>query len=314
MEQNNQKLTTEISKLIANTIAAEGYVALPEVGTLSIETANNKIRKVLFSAEVGERTLVAVIAEQGNCSAEQAQQIYSKWLDEVRKGDAVSIVGIGEIKNGSFSISPKMANKLKPSQEQEPQQEPQPQQAPTQPVEKEPRSFAKIWIVGAVVIVAIIAGVLIFGVSNDKTTDSGLMTLPEYDSAPVVEPLPEPDAVEEELQEPTVSYTKLTSKARFVSSADAREALQRTLQSSTDPKRFRVVCGVLLSEANAGRLILDIEERTGDDVVCTAYVRNGGYMVAMYESEHFYTSLSYLRCEAKPLYDTAWLYDEQKTK
>lgn len=309
-----------MTKLILNLLTKDGGVYLPTVGSLTLGSAEDGKRVVTYSDAEGGTSIVEVIASRGNCSAEKAQKIYDKWLLEVRGEDGtVDIVADLEAR-----LNPKPKSKPKSTKKEKKKAEkPEPKvevEKPQPKIATQPDSNTRlIWSLGAVSIVVAIVTIIALGSSNEVEV-TPLAPAVERVAESVeekieVEQTIETEAIEAEVvavaMEPKVGkVNNITSSARFVNDDDARAVLKERLISSDDaPLRFRVVCGVMLSQSNAGRLILDIEQRT--DLSARVYERSGGYMVTIFESEGFRPCYNFIEETASKLYDYTWIYDEK---
>ena len=117
-------MVEEVNRLIGNLLAAGESVALPEVGTLQpVKRAAQRLTKKLllppsrdiaFTAEVQGVTLPQRLAEAARCSQEQAEEIYGRWLEHTRTEEGVTLVGIGTVKGGKFSMEEAFDKRLNP--------------------------------------------------------------------------------------------------------------------------------------------------------------------------------------------------------
>lgn len=305
MKQNNIRLIEEVAKLIVNILIKDGGVYLPSIGslTLSSEEAGST---VTYSAEESHGSIVEVIMKRGNCSQEKAQKIYDKWLSLVKEesGD-VSIRGVGKIEGGLFTISSSLATRLNPKVEK--------RSSRRRGAKRSGGDNTKIIMGGAAA--AIVAAVVVLISLMNGTQTVEIEPQPQVavavEQSVVVEPEPVVAVAEEVIvEEPKEKLNNITSKARYVKDTEAEAILKaRLLQSNDGAERFRVVCGVVLSPANAGRLILDVEART--DLTPRVYERSGGYMVTLYESDGFRPCFDFIQSTASKLYDYTWIYDEK---
>lgn len=110
-----------VNNLIYNTLIADGSVALPSVGRLSIvrRPASMSGKKVSppqymveFSSATEGRTIVDVVSDVASVDLEQAEDIYRRWLDKVRTERGVVIEGVGELRNKSFVAVPELLSAL----------------------------------------------------------------------------------------------------------------------------------------------------------------------------------------------------------
>ncbi|MBQ8471254.1 MAG: SPOR domain-containing protein [Alistipes sp.] len=117
-------MVEEVNRLIGNLLAAGESVVLPEVGTLQpVKRAAQRLTKKLllppsrdiaFTAEVQGVTLPQRLAEAARCPQEQAEEIYGRWLEHTRTEEGVTLVGIGAVKGGKFSMEEAFDKRLNP--------------------------------------------------------------------------------------------------------------------------------------------------------------------------------------------------------
>ncbi len=106
-------MVEEVNRLLGNLLAAGEQVALPGVGTLSLVTRPARrltkrlvmppLREVEFTATQQGKSLPARLAEAAGCPAEQAEEIYGRWLGHTREGEVLTLLGIGTLKGGRFT-------------------------------------------------------------------------------------------------------------------------------------------------------------------------------------------------------------------
>ncbi len=120
----NYPMVDQVNKLIGNILAERGEVALPEIGTLSVERhpaerlsrsmIKPPYRKVVFSSEIRGKRLATYIAEAARCEAAAAEEIYGRWLAQVYADEILTIEGIGTLKNKQFTLSAEFDRRLNP--------------------------------------------------------------------------------------------------------------------------------------------------------------------------------------------------------
>ncbi len=135
MKQQNSRMVVEVNKIIANALLSDGGIYLPNIGSLSIVSSSSKegnpIRDITVQPEARHKSITTVISERGNCTEQQAEQVYNKWLKVVKAEEKIAILGIGEIeKDGKFTLTPQMFSKLNPVQVKAEPAEPQPVEKP----------------------------------------------------------------------------------------------------------------------------------------------------------------------------------------
>ncbi|MFR9621052.1 MAG: hypothetical protein SNH63_07545 [Rikenellaceae bacterium] len=335
MAQNIQRMVVEVNKLITNELITAGGIYLPEIGSLSVEHDDSAEarRRVIFSAAKLHTSLITVIAMQTKCSVDQASTLYTKWSEAVHKNLQVEIEGIGVVRGGRFEASSIIEQKLNPvviKSVAAPKAAKATKSATPEKVtenEEKKRSNWGVWIiaVAAVVLVAVAIPKLFDSQETEEVAQATTETIPETISettecqeevAKTEEVKIEDEVATEEIATETPPKTLLsTRKAKTTSNAEASELLNKTLaESSSRPAtKYKVVYGVYRSKANAGRALIDAQELNEDTrTVYGATLREGHYMVTLFESDHFYTSVSYMKRNNPAMGNVLWVYDPQK--
>jgi hypothetical protein len=114
----------EVNKLIFNTLISEGAVHLPDVGVIYLnrvaatEIARDRVAapriSVQFSSLMKATSLNDVISNVASVDSAQAEDIYFRWLDEVRSTNGVDIEGVGRVINKSFVADDELLKSLNP--------------------------------------------------------------------------------------------------------------------------------------------------------------------------------------------------------
>ncbi|MFI3327807.1 MAG: hypothetical protein R3Y70_01535 [Rikenellaceae bacterium] len=373
MEQQNSRMVAEVNKLIANALIKENGLFLPNLGSLSVESkapqAKGKgamvgpSREITFTTEEKHRPLMVIIAEYGNCTPNQAAQIYDKWLEAVKVGDDANIESIGQIQGGVFIAAPEMLERLNP--------------AAKAPLAKGGAAARKgatsrkaaakseggsngkmIWI--ALAAVALLAvGYFVF-FAGDSSSDVASTEVVEVDAEATAAAAAEKEArdaeilrlaqeraaaqakrdaasgqgskglvaqaresvAEAEKNRPAPTGIKSPSKVDYLKSDRAKNLHPDVAKKVIDgiisrnagvaKKRYFVVYGVYSSKLNAGRMVVDIMERTqGMGVACGAHLRNGSnYMVTVFESDSFRACNEFIEEKGKKFTDNKiWVLD-----
>lgn len=104
-------MVNEVNKLIYNTLAEHNAVVLPRVGSLGVvrrmaKIEGNRVVAPTFAVEFSSAeegvSLCDIIASLANISSSEAEDIYLRWLDKVREGNALTISGVGTLRDKSF--------------------------------------------------------------------------------------------------------------------------------------------------------------------------------------------------------------------
>lgn len=104
-------MVNEVNKLIYNALAEHNAVTLPDVGSLRVvrraaQMEGNRVVAPTFAIEFSSAeeglSLCDIIASVANVSANDARDIYLRWLDKVREDNTLTISGVGALKDKTF--------------------------------------------------------------------------------------------------------------------------------------------------------------------------------------------------------------------
>lgn len=346
MEQKTLRMVAELNKLITNELLTAGGIYLPEIGSLSVEqTAEASARRTVVYSEVERHTsLVVVVALLTKCSVDQSSELYAKWLDAVKQNLQIEIEGIGILRGGRFEVSSVIESRLNPIPAMEIKgdktaKEPKAKPVATPKIEtpsKSNNSRRGYMVIAVIVVAAIVfaANRLVFKDNGAQVKESEVIPMVELTPAkpitttkeqvvttkevkPEAAVAAEPEPAEEVAAAPKKSSVgELTSrKAKQTPNSEATEILNKTMAASQDrpATKYKVVYGVYRSKSNAGRAIVDVEEQNQDPaMVCGVTLRDGNYMVTLFESDHFYTSVSFMKRNDQYFSNALWVYDPEK--
>lgn len=117
-------MVREVDKIIANLLIAEGAVFIPEVGGLHVVRRAAKrlsarrvvppYRTVEFTSQPGGTSLVDAIACAAGCAEEQAREICRRWVEQVSHEGRLSIGGVGQLHEKSFTLDEAFDRRLNP--------------------------------------------------------------------------------------------------------------------------------------------------------------------------------------------------------
>lgn len=106
-------MVTEVNKIIYNLLVNEHAVYLPGIGTLSVvrRSATMESKNIIapptytieFSSHASATSVVDAIVHEASTDIVSAEDIYSRWLDKVRSGNALDIEGVGVLRDKSFA-------------------------------------------------------------------------------------------------------------------------------------------------------------------------------------------------------------------
>ncbi len=131
----------------------------------------------------------------------------------------------------------------------------------------------------------------------------------------IQEPAREPESEPEGnvgMIKPTSNPLKLvTLKAKTLPEMVAVETLDEYIAKSPKWRRFRVVYGVMSSEVNAGRAIVDLEQRCKgvDEITVCAHLFGRSYMVTIFETNDYAEARKFVATYGRRVSERAWIYD-----
>lgn len=105
-------MSTVVNKIIFNCLVQYGNVALPEVGSLSVE---GDPKKVTFSDKITDSHIPVtdIIADHGGLNSEEAMAIYHDWLSAAQREDgAICVESVGTITPRRFDIDQELHRAL----------------------------------------------------------------------------------------------------------------------------------------------------------------------------------------------------------
>ncbi len=121
---NNYPMIEQVNRLVGNLLAEGIPVFLPEIGTLYTEQrAARKVSKrmveppcrmVVFTPQKNGVSLVARIAHVAACDDATAQDVYTRWLTNVRKNNELVMAGIGTLRGQYFKMDAAFDVRLNP--------------------------------------------------------------------------------------------------------------------------------------------------------------------------------------------------------
>lgn len=280
MNDRDQKMMTEIGKVIMNILDSEGGITLPSIGVIK------RVDESYELAEDGEYTsLVDALEGMSGVSRNQAEALYDRWLDMVQMEDGLFMIDrIGTIKGGELIVEKKLFSKLNDSK-------PTPEVVAKEPTPKRKSGGNPLPYVIAAVVVVGLAIYGFFAVGNIEREEVETVTVVEQvveiaeveqvtevvKPEPIVAPKPVAKPIEELYLEKGEQPRLRTYRGRTISDDEALAVLEKTVERSSEAasKRYQVALGVYTYGSNIGRLIVDFEKFLGDRAVPTYVVEYG---------------------------------------
>lgn len=305
-----------VDKIIYNGLMERHTVNVPGVGSLSMvrhkaEKRGHKmappLREIVFSANLSEygMSVIDKIMVIGGISEPKAEQIFASWLSDARKGDSITVEGVGTICGERFVILPELDAKLNP------------------PMPKR-RSDWWMWVVLVLLIGGCCYGVWYYwdevteylpkiersvGISQDEPTAQEVVTVSEEPideqqqlpnpSEPSTQEAPEQSTATAEAQpEPTTDAIKTTT-TNAVTTGDVVE--------QPDKGAYYVVVGSYREFANADEKLVSMRGDMGYPQSKIIKSGKGLYLVTIYSSDYATSAEAVLK-KVKAFSRTAWVY------
>lgn len=223
-------MVNEVNKLIYNTLAEHNAVVLPRVGSLGVvrrmaKIEGNRVVAPTFAVEFSSAeegvSLCDIIASLANISSSEAEDIYLRWLDKVKEGNALTISGVGTLRDKSFVTDAELQKALN--------------LVDKAPIKIHSRSRKPYLAIAAVLVALLGIGVYLF-LANDRVASPAPTPIEEVvvDEVVVAEP------------EPITEIEIETAPARWI---------------DRDDIRHWVVVGSYSTTENAERAVEDILRR-----------------------------------------------------
>lgn len=184
-------MVNEVNKLIYNTLAEHNAVVLPRVGSLGVvrrmaKIEGNRVVAPTFAVEFSSAeegvSLCDIIASLANISSSEAEDIYLRWLDKVKEGNALTISGVGTLCDKSFVTDAGLQKALN--------------LADKAPIKIHSRTRKPYLAIAAVVVALLGVGAYLF-LTKDRVASPAPAPGEEVvvDEVVVAEPEPEPETV-----------------------------------------------------------------------------------------------------------------------
>ncbi len=309
MEQIS-RMAAEVNKLIGSNILAGKALHLQGVGSLYIIVSPEGNKRIDFSSAEQGLSLIEVIKDRAGCTPEQALEIYSRWLAEVRTSAGIIVVdGVGELRGKTFVMAESFAVQLNPEaiklkkvvtvKEVSAPATPAAPAVPAAeaaeaeaaaPAPEKKKSCKALWI--SLIVVAVLIGAGVGYYFYDKG---------QKESAQI-EATARAEAAEQQRVADSIAMAELEARRM----AEAEAAL---LASQVTP-RYKVVYGVYELRSNVDVAIKHINAQYGEDRG-QEYPFGSYTLVSMFESDDRAEAQEFLM-EYYELYPDSWVYDSQQ--
>lgn len=299
-----RRMVNEVSNIIYNSLLTHGAVHLPSVGTLYVvrkgATMNGKSRvaapeyRVDFSSSREARSVVDAIAQCASITQKSAEDIYMLWLDKVRDGDSIEIVGVGTLRNKSFTTDNTLLAQLNPMKGVDVAITYQPR-----------RSRVALYVT---MVVAVVLGVALY-----------LFMFPTK-SATQHPPIAKTDIVADSsnVETPTIE-TEVSDAYEVIDTADTETVAEDTESTDLvdipwyerDDIRHYVVVGSYKSRRNAEGAMKSIAESLNGEIECYIFKRGKMHTLAVYGSADVESCEAFVASH-KSEFAQAWVYSSEE--
>ncbi len=271
----------QIDTIIRNTLRKGRDIYLPEVGTLivrrnaAVRTSNNRIeapyREVLFTGENRGESIVDIIVRITSVTHGRATDIYNQWLQLSRRDGAVTIVGVGVVRDRNFVADESLASVLNPSKREF--------------VALRPKTNTLVYLLALLCVLCAvgIGGYLLYA-NGAFDVVKGVEQVAVAESETSAEPMVEP--IQESVTEPEPIVTAEPSPVVEPSQPEPIATSNATEQGGLQPMikgASYAVWGVYTERANAERYMRIVNARF-ENVRSQVYIYGERYMVAVCES------------------------------
>lgn len=280
-------MVNEVNKLIYNTLAEHNAVVLPRIGSLGVvrrmaKIEGNRVVAPTFAVEFSSAeegvSLCDIIASVANISSSEAEDIYLRWLDKMKEGNALTISGVGTLRDKSFVTDAELQKAIN--------------LADKAPIKIHSRSRKPYLAIAAVVVALLGFGAYLF-LANDRVASNAPAPIEEVvvEEVVIAEPEPEPEPE-------TETETEIeTAPARWIDSDDIRHW---------------VVVGSYSTTENAERAVEDILRRQ-DAEYCDILTLGKMYAVAVYGSSDKADCERFVR-ENRDKFKQSWVHTPKRFK
>lgn len=313
----------EVNKIVYNMLISGKGVFLPEVGTLYIEhqgarkLSENRLAGprniVTFASQPQAPSLVEEIVSVAGCSAEQAQDIYNRWLQKTRQEGVLTIEGVGVLKGKSFVADAAFNSAINPKG--------------VKTIVIRRKSHAWIYVLCALC-VAVAMGFFAYIMwgdkilaASDKTAESEVVATSENTVA--ADSLSADNAAQTNLADegvvaddgqslPSEDASAATNAANTISPENAEQKNTVSPATHKDYFAYYVVAGVFSTEQNAERAVASFKAKV-PNAVCAIVPRGEKYMVTLFGSDKQEECTAFINAnrDLSPELSSLWIYNKR---
>ncbi len=295
----------EVNKIIYNMLISGKGVFLPEVGTLYIERqgarriSDNKLisprNVVSFTSQEQAPSLVSEIVSIAGCSEEQAQDIYTRWLQKTREGNIVTIGGVGVLNHKSFSAESAFGVAINPKG--------------VKTIVIRRKSNTWLYVLCALCI-AVALGIFAYIMWGDKLKEPAKFVTTERMVVESADGAIVTDSVA--VSEVSASESVVTA-ATTGSIATTETTSTTTIEVATPANKdfaYYVVMGVFSTEQNAERAVAQAKSKLPDAVCQILPFKGDKFMVTIFGSDSKAECNDFVKL-SREAYSDLWIYNKR---
>ncbi len=327
---NYSRMAMEVNKLIAKELLSSKPVFLPQVGSLFITLDVSSRTRVEFTPnqQMGE-SIVDIICKCASCTNSQAQDIYRRWLEEVKSEPTINIEGIGSIRANMFMTTESFALRLNPAKESNDNaindtkkapeaskntKQVKPSQTKSDQDKSNKKKMNKVRIVFPVIILCIL--VIFIGyvgcfVVTDNNTDYANSYLAEAERYEEVSNNETIQSNDNKVDSSAINNNKVAQTTTQATETKQVTETKVTKPISTDTKklRFKVVYGVFSTRENAEKAMREIEQKKVK-AISDIYTYGDKFLVSIYESATRNECLEFINTHQSDI-PGIWVYERK---
>lgn len=297
-----------ITQLLFNALAQRQTVVLPGIGSLRFKRIAAKLEgstltpprnMFRYSSREEGRSLLDMLISAADCSREEGEEAYRRWLRRIKQGHSIVIEGVGRIEEDFFKPSDELEQLLNPV-------------ASAPLTIKRRRSWRGVWITLAAVAVIGVAGAAWWYVQMQPTSTPAVVAQKvEKTKTEVVEVAEKIDSVMAE-QVATEVVPEVAPEVAPVQKESAPAPAPTPVPVSTEVGEMTsgmsyVVMGVFSTEENAHKYVTQLVKRA-PEIGCRIYRFQGAkFMVSGLESADGAAATTFIR-EHRTQFPDLWAY------
>lgn len=285
-------MVSEVNRLIGDLLAGGERLLLPGVGSLrpvtrrayriSKKEVMPPMRTVEFSSEERGLSIVDRVAVAAACTAEEAAEVYRRWLSHTREEDRLMIEGIGVLRQHHFKVAEEFDKRLNPGGRK------------PVPMRRRRRGFD--WMIALGVVAIIATGVIGWY----------LYQLTQQKAQPKVEPIESSYVAPDAAPADTMAVEQVTPVESVPSTPATPAATPTATVQRMNSGWSYVVLGVFSTEENARRAANEAAYGA-DPMACTIYYFGQKWMVSPHASADAASAQTFRKAHATHNPDL-WVY------